>query len=91
MDVLDFDKFLTEKDGPKKSVFILVLKGNFDYLLDGTHWLKSLRVPVKVVSLTEDEFNMLGVGKYPKVLVYQAGKELNQFNGIPEMETFMPL
>lgn len=91
MDVLDFDNFLIQKDGPKKSVFILVLKDNFNYLLDGTHWLKSLRIPVNIVSLTEDEFNMLGVGKYPKVLVYQNGKELNQFNGIPEMETFMSL
>lgn len=91
MDVLNLDEFLIEKDGPKKSVFILVLKGNFEYLLQGTHWVRSLRVPVKVVSLSEDEFNMLGVGKYPKVLVYQAGKEINQFNGIPEMETFISI
>ena len=91
MDVLNFDTFLTEKDGPNKSVFILVLKGNFNYLLDDSHWVRSLRVPVKVVSLSEDEFNMLGVGKYPKVLVYQAGRELHSFNGIPEMETFLEI
>lgn len=86
--VLSFEEFLVKKD-QEKAFFFCLLGDEKKYLEGANHWVNNAPFSTYIVRLSEDEFNMLHVGKHPKVFLYDKGREVKAWNGIPEYETLL--
>jgi len=83
---LNFDQFLEAKENPGIKAFIFLLDDEYAYLENTTHWLNHVAFNCHVVRLSESEFNMLDIGKHPKVIFFKNGRESQQFDGLPTLE-----
>lgn len=81
-----FDDFLNLKEKSLR-VFVFALEDKIPSLDFETHWIYHLNCDVHLVRCSVDDFKMLDMGIYPKVMICSRGKELSVFNGIPELET----
>lgn len=84
---LNFDDFLVKKDN-HKAFFICLLDDEKPFLENPAHWIHSVQFKIFLVRLSKEEFNMLHIGIHPKVLLYDHGKEIKAWNGIPKYEEF---
>jgi hypothetical protein len=89
MQTLNFDQLIEKKNGRGRQVFILCLGEEHAYLNDETHWIHNSTYGVSVVRLTESEFNVLDMGRHPKIWVLEDGEEKLQINGIPTYTEFL--
>ena len=47
------------------------------------HWILSFGQPVFVLRASLSDFEVLEIGVHPKVLIFENGKEIGDFDGIP--------
>lgn len=85
--VVDLDRYLKLKEGNKYNIFIFLLGDEYRHLNNETAWIHYVKEPVYLVRLKESEFQMLDIGVHPKTLVYFKGREMKEYNGIPQLHT----
>lgn len=83
---ITLDDFLELKEKSLR-VFVFTLDHKVPSLEFDTHWIYHLNRDVHLVRCSEEDFKVLDMGIYPKVMICSRGKELAIFNGIPELET----
>lgn len=88
MVALSFDEFLESKNSGR-AYYICLLEDELSYLDGEYNLLSSAPFNTYLVTLNEEEFNMLHIGKHPKILLYDNGKEIWSHNGIPEYEVLL--
>lgn len=82
MNSIKFDSFIELKNSKGIKIFVLLLEDEYSYLNDHNNWLWHVSCDVYMVRLSLDEFSMLDMGKHPKVLITNNGKEVYTHNGI---------
>jgi len=85
---LDFEGFLETKNR-ERAFFVCLMDGEKPYLENSTHWMHHSPFKIHLVRMSKDEFNMLHIGVHPKVILYDKGREINTWNGIPDYETLL--
>jgi hypothetical protein len=83
--VLDFDQFMVKKEHKGPLAFVFLLNNELPHLNKPEHWLHNLREPCFVVRLNEEEFNILDIGKHPKLIFFKQGKERQYLTGLPKL------
>lgn len=86
--VIDLDDYLKLKQSNNFTVFIFLLGNEYPHLDHDSSWIHYVKERVYLVRLQEDEFGMLDIGVHPKTIVYQGGREVKEYNGIPQLQTF---
>lgn len=65
-------------------IAIIVREDSLPFLKEGgKHWVLALNLPVFVFRAGLSDFESLEIGVHPKVIVYQDGSEIADFDGIP--------
>lgn len=89
MEILNFDQLVEKKGDRGMHVFVLCLDNESSFLNDESHWIHNSAYSVQVARLSESEFNILDMGKHPKLWVLENGEEKLQINGIPTYNEFL--
>lgn len=82
MEVLGYNEIVDVITQKGYSVIIFCLGDEFPQLNDGKFWLLGYD-NVYLGRCDLEEFKMLDIGVHPKTIIFQNGRELQSFNGIP--------
>ena len=84
----DLDRYLKLKEKDNLTIFVFLLGDEYPHLDNDSAWIHYVKERVYLVRLREDEFGILDIGIHPKTIVYKKGRELKEYNGIPQLHAF---
>jgi hypothetical protein len=65
-------------------IAVIVLEDELPFLKESSnHWILSLGHPVFILRASLPDFEILEIGVHPKIIVFDGGDEVADFNGIP--------
>ena len=83
---INFDSFIELKNNSGIKMFVLLLGNECLYLNDRNNWLWHISCNVYIVRLSQEEFSMLDIGRHPKILITNNGKEVYTHDGVMPYE-----
>lgn len=84
----DLDRYLKLKEKDDFAIFVFLLGNEYPHLNNDTAWIHYIKERVYLVRLNEEEFGMLDIGVHPKTIVYKKGREIKEYSGIPQLNSF---
>jgi hypothetical protein len=85
MHVLNLDGYLRQKEKNVVQLFVFFLNEEYSHLNSESTWLQSVKHPVYIVRMNEDEFNRMDIAIHPKIFCTKSGKELFSIDGLPTL------
>lgn len=80
---ITLDQYLEIKEDIAKGIAIFNLEGSDLNLLTETSFYAVTPMEVYVIQMDKADFSMMDIGVYPKTFLIHKGKEVREFNGIP--------